>query len=655
MGSRANKSRPSVTVVLPAHNAADTLDRAIRSVLSQSLAAWELLAVDDGSSDGSAEIIRRYAETDSRIRLLRTTENSGAAAARNVALASASGSIIAYLDADDEFHPDYLNRAADAASSADVLVCGYDLVFGDGTTTRIARWSPADLRHRLFEKNFATPLGVSHRRGLVETAGGFNELVTVEADWDLWKRLARAGARFRFLEGPAGRYHVREESLSRRPHVPETMRRKLLANRAAGRPLFADGQPSGARRAVKTVAFASAHCLIDSGSGAAIATHRALRLLTGIGFSCHAFCGARLDTQDEGLVEEALARRGWQHEVRNVAVGTKPARLLFADLDGVAGTIFLSASTRAGVAPEEGEVFLAAFDRFLDSVGPDVLLTYGGDPASQAMTRAAKRRDIPVVFGLHNFAYEAAEAFTATDYVAVPSAFAAARYWDRLGLYCHVLPNVVECVETRVSARRPKFVTFVNPQPTKGVYVFFRIASELARLRPEIPLLVVESRGQVEALRRDGLDLASLANVSVLPNAHRPADFYEETMLLLAPSLWDESFGLVAAEALLNGIPVLASDRGSLPEVVGDGGILLNIPERYTPKTREAPAAEEVAAWVETILRLYDDPRAYAAACGRARHHAERWDVDRLGQSYRDFFANVRPQPVAPLAPAGVR
>ena len=88
------------------------------------------------------------------------------------------------------------------------------------------------------------------------------------------------------------------------------------------------------------------------------------------------------------------------------------------------------------------------------------------------------------------------------------------------------------------------------------------------------------------------------------------------------PSLWNESFGLIAAEAMINGIPVPASNRGALPEVVGEGGFLFEIPARYTPQTQVVPSASEIEPWVETIIRLWDDPggrRLYLT--DRSRYH----------------------------------
>lgn len=70
--------------------------------------------------------------------------------------------------------------------------------------------------------------------------------------------------------------------------------------------------------------------------------------------------------------------------------------------------------------------------------------------------------------------------------------------------------------------------------------------------------------------------------------------------------LFEESFGRVAAEALGVGVPLVASNRGALPETVGDAGILLDVPERLTPTSQEKPTAVDAAPWVDAIISLYD-------------------------------------------------
>jgi glycosyltransferase involved in cell wall biosynthesis len=242
---------------------------------------------------------------------------------------------------------------------------------------------------------------------------------------------------------------------------------------------------------------------------------------------------------------------------------------------------------------------------------------------------------------LHNFAYHDAAFFRPVDAVLVPSRFAQAYYRRTLGLDCTPLPGPWDWTRVRCPQVQGRYVAFVNPQPDKGVFVFARIAAELARRRPDIPLLVVEGRGTADWLRCTGVDLGALGTISVMPNTPDPRDFYQVSRLVLMPSLWWESFPRVAAEALINGIPVLASRRGGLPETLHEAGFLFDIPERYTPHTRLLPTAEEVAPCIDTIIRLWDEDAYYQQERRRCLAAAEAWRPERLLPRFEEFFSRL--------------
>jgi glycosyltransferase involved in cell wall biosynthesis len=99
--------------------------------------------------------------------------------------------------------------------------------------------------------------------------------------------------------------------------------------------------------------------------------------------------------------------------------------------------------------------------------------------------------------------------------------------------------------------------------------------------------------------------------------------------------------GRVAIEAMANGIPVLASDRGALRETLGNAGFVFTIPERCAPGSNAIPTAHEVAPWVATVERLWDDPRLEAGHRAMARDEAKRCDRDTLAGQYERFFEDV--------------
>lgn len=101
---------PMVSVITPTYNSLAYVETAIRSVIAQTFSDWELLIVDDCSTDGTLETVQRISQEDSRIRVLRMNVNSGAGPARTVALENAQGRLVAYLDADDVWLPNKLER-----------------------------------------------------------------------------------------------------------------------------------------------------------------------------------------------------------------------------------------------------------------------------------------------------------------------------------------------------------------------------------------------------------------------------------------------------------------------------------------------------------------------------------------------------------------
>lgn len=102
-----------VAVVIPAYNAGDFVAQTLQSVIDQTHKALEIIVVDDGSTDETASICRRFAAADPRIQIL-STENRGVAAARNTGIEASKADYIAFLDADDLWHPTYVERMLSA-------------------------------------------------------------------------------------------------------------------------------------------------------------------------------------------------------------------------------------------------------------------------------------------------------------------------------------------------------------------------------------------------------------------------------------------------------------------------------------------------------------------------------------------------------------
>jgi glycosyltransferase involved in cell wall biosynthesis len=204
---------PLVSVIVPAYNAAKYLAQNIESVLRQTYRNFELLVVDDGSTDDTAEVVARYGD---RVIYFRKP-NGGGASARNYGIARSRGEFIAPLDADDYWLPGKLERtmAVFEKTAADVVFTACTYVDDDGR--RLFDYFPRFRKHHLYNdlllRNFIPNGTVLMRRKIVESIGGYDERIFIPNDWDLWLRLAEV-CRIEYLPEPLTCYRRAASSIS---------------------------------------------------------------------------------------------------------------------------------------------------------------------------------------------------------------------------------------------------------------------------------------------------------------------------------------------------------------------------------------------------------------------------------------------------------
>ena len=236
-----------------------------------------------------------------------------------------------------------------------------------------------------------------------------------------------------------------------------------------------------------------------------------------------------------------------------------------------------------------------------------------------------------------------------TSITCSPAAGSSPAYRERVGLVSTPLEPPLDWAKVVAPAEARAFVTFVNPSPHKGLFLFARLADMLGSRRPDIPILVVQSGrsgGGLNAIQ--GIDFSRYPQIMAAPPVPAPADYFALTRILVVPSVWEEPFGRVAAEAMVNGIPPLVSDRGSLPDVVGGdasvggGGRVLPIPAWMTESTTELPSEEEVRPWFDAVCALWDSPAQYDALAERARRFAaERYSEQVSRKKHIDYFTSL--------------
>src|SRR6185295_14773415 len=299
----------------------------------------------------------------------------------------------------------------------------------------------------------------------------------------------------------------------------------------------------------------------------------------------------------------------------------------------------------------EAAQFLALLEQVLDDFAPDQLIGCNGHPMIfEAMSRA-RARGITTAFAVRGFGYYERRYFEHVDHAFTCSQFLTDVYREKVGLVSTPLEPPIDWSTAVAPAESRAFVTFVNPSPHKGLWLFARLADMLGSRRPDIPVLVVQSGhsgGSLNAI--PGVDFSRYPQIMAAPPVPTPADFFALTRILVVPSVWEEPFGRVAAEAMINAIPPLVSNRGSLPQVVGGdfseggGGRVLPIPEWMTFKTKVLPSEEDVEPWYNAVCALWDNPALYESIATRARQIAEERYSERVSRKIHvDYFSSLKP------------
>lgn len=185
----------AVSIIVPAYNAARTIERTLRSVAAQTSSRWEVIVVDDGSSDDTAIIVQHHADADARLHLV-SQQPAGVSAARNTGLRVATGAWVLFLDADDTIGPTYIEQAL-AAVAADPTVdavrarWAYQSSTGRLDVTSDELSPDADLFAVAAQRCPFAIHALIVRRDLVVELDGFDETLAIGEDWDLWQRMAR--------------------------------------------------------------------------------------------------------------------------------------------------------------------------------------------------------------------------------------------------------------------------------------------------------------------------------------------------------------------------------------------------------------------------------------------------------------------------------
>jgi len=214
---------PLISVIIPAYNVAPYIGETLASVFAQTFTDYEVIVINDGSPD-TAELERALENVRARIRYL-SQQNLGAGPARNAGLRAARGELIAFLDGDDLWLPNYLEEQSKFIRRHECdLVCADAVMFGEtgDSAQTYMEWlmnaappvGQASFLELISAERCLITSGVVARRQPILEIGLFDESLRSAQDFDLWLRMARSGARLMFHRQPLLRYRVHEHGLT---------------------------------------------------------------------------------------------------------------------------------------------------------------------------------------------------------------------------------------------------------------------------------------------------------------------------------------------------------------------------------------------------------------------------------------------------------
>ncbi|MDD9898964.1 MAG: glycosyltransferase [Candidatus Melainabacteria bacterium] len=230
---------PKVSVVVPSYNRADYISETIESILAQTFKDFELIFIDDGSTDKTEELVKAFASQDERVKYFKQ-KNSERAVARSYGMSLASADLICLIDSDDLWYPNKLELQVARMEADPELCCCYASVDRIDLESKPVKSAPrqqegysGNIYEKLLERNFIPSVTPMIRKKYIEMVGSqVTEFIPYE-DWDFWLRLARIG-KFEHLTDILGSYrlHPGQSVQNVKPEKIEEVTLKVLdANR----------------------------------------------------------------------------------------------------------------------------------------------------------------------------------------------------------------------------------------------------------------------------------------------------------------------------------------------------------------------------------------------------------------------------------------
>lgn len=385
------------------------------------------------------------------------------------------------------------------------------------------------------------------------------------------------------------------------------------------------------------ILFASGNCLIDPSSGAARSVATFLGYLSKWGNECQTLTGS---VYDKPLFENPL-----ENIRANGGMPTKSEKgeteVWRQDIGGVRHIIIPTMISNRSFVPARDELKIFRYVMtYFDLKKPDAFITYGNGLLERILLREAEDRGIATFFYLAHPGYKEKDVFKGVDQVFTDTEATRALYNERLGLDSYAIGKFI--VKPRVPSKGPApvYATFINPGSEKGVTLFYRIVQIAEKELPELKFLVVESRATLaQSDDQFNTGFSKLSNIVRVGLQQDMGRVFGMTRILLMPSVWHESGGRTAIEALSLGIPVIATNRGGLPEVLGSAATLIDVDAELIDNPTAIPSEASARPWLNALMKIINNPGSFDEM---QRMSLEQWKTHDPEQRMPDIIERMQ-------------
>jgi len=387
------------------------------------------------------------------------------------------------------------------------------------------------------------------------------------------------------------------------------------------------------------ILWANPFCILDTSSGASISVRQILLQLLKNSFDIDIVGATNFDDEKgiSRIQDQWDSIKKNQSDIINIKDNGLVHRLLKTN-----------SFKRNQMTVTESDRFYKLYISRLEEFKPDLVFFYGGQTLDYLISYEARIRKIPSAAYLVNGNYLATRWCQDVDLIITDTYATANFYKEKIGFNPIPVGKFIDQASIIAKKHERKHITLINPSWSKGAGIVAMIAAFLEKKRPDIIFEIVESRGNwsdiVEKVTTQVFNAPKqqLDNVIVSPNTSNIAEVYERSRIILGLSQWWESGSRVLAEAMLNGIPAIVSNYGGSPEMVGEGGIVFDLPSKcHEPPFNTLPSLYNIHPLISLVEKIWDDEPFYLSLVTKSLKQG--FDLHQIDRSTRRIIDAFMP------------